>query len=161
MRAEAAEIARRTAGLRRLALAGSGRSLEVVRLPGQMDGGDDVPGAERQAELAAFCVVANIAEQTAHGEGGLELRRGVKHFPPGAKVWVLPPQWGDGADQLIIAGHHRGTHGRGFARMVHHGHGSAACRNHLAGPAVLPGALQRASVIYSRRLPPAEPSDSG
>jgi hypothetical protein len=39
--------------------------------------------------LAAFCVVANIADQTAHGEGGLEPRRGVKHFPPGAKVWVL------------------------------------------------------------------------
>jgi hypothetical protein len=44
----------------------------VVRL----DGADDVPGAKRQAELAAFCVVANIADQTAHGEGGLELRRG-------------------------------------------------------------------------------------
>jgi hypothetical protein len=81
---------------------------------------------ERQAELAAFCVVANIAEETAHGEGGLELGRGVKHFPPGAKVWVLPPQWGDGADQLIIAGHHRGTHGRGFARMV-------LARRHLTG----------------------------
>ena len=73
---------------------------------------------KRQAELAAFCVVANIAAETAHGEGGLELRGGVKHFPPGAKVWVLPTQWGDGADQLIIAGHHRGTRGRRFARMV-------------------------------------------
>ena len=112
------EIARRTAGLQGPGFGGTGRSLEVVRLPGQMDGGDDVPVTKRQAELAAFCVVANIAEETAHGEGGLELRRGVKHFPPGAKVWVLPPQWGDGADQLIIAGHHRGTHGRGFARMV-------------------------------------------
>jgi hypothetical protein len=50
----------------------------------------------------------------------------VKHFPPGAKVWVLPPRWGDGADQLIIAGHHRGTHGRGFARMV-------LARRHLTG----------------------------
>ena len=70
------------------------------------------------AELAAFCVVANIAGQTAHGEGGLELRHGVRHFPPGAKVWVLPPQWGDGGAQLIVAGYHRGTHGRGLARMV-------------------------------------------
>ena len=26
--------------------------------------------------------MANIAAETAHGEGGLELRRGVKHFPP-------------------------------------------------------------------------------
>src|SRR5437868_3453722 len=99
---------------------------EVVRLPGQVDGGDDVSVTKRQPGLAAFCVVANIAEQTAHGEGGLELRLGVKHFPPGAKVWVLPPQWGDGADQLIIAGHHRGTHGRRFARMV-------LARRHLTG----------------------------
>jgi hypothetical protein len=72
-------------------------SLEVVRLLGQPDDVDDVPAAKRQADLAVFCVVANIAEETAHGEGGLELRRGVKHFPPGAKVWVLPLQWGDGA----------------------------------------------------------------
>ena len=81
---------------------------------------------KRRAELAAFCVAANIMEETAHGEGGLELRRGVRHFPPGAKVWVLPPQWGDGADQLIIAGYHRGTHGRGFTRMV-------LARRHLTG----------------------------
>jgi hypothetical protein len=74
------------------ALAVPGRSLEVVQLPRQLAGADDVPVAERQAELAAFCVVASIAAETAHGEGGLELRRGVKHFPPGAKVWVLPPQ---------------------------------------------------------------------
>jgi hypothetical protein len=103
-----------------------GGSLEVVRLPGQLDGADEAPVTKRQAELAAFCVMANILEETAHGEGGLELRRGVRHFPPGAKVWVLPPQWGDGGDQLVIAAHHRGTHGRGFARMV-------LARRHLTG----------------------------
>jgi len=79
---------------------------------------DDSPVQNPPAELAAFCVVANVAEQTAHGEGGLDLRRGVRHFPAGAKVWVLPPQWGDGGAQLLVAGHHRGTHGRGLARMV-------------------------------------------
>jgi Phage integrase family len=32
---------------------------------------------------------------------------------------VLPPQWGDGGHQVIVAGHHRGTRGRrGLARMV-------------------------------------------
>jgi hypothetical protein len=92
----------------------------------QLDGADDAPVTKRRAELAAFCVAANIMEETAHGEGGLELRRRVRHFPPGAKVWVLPPQWGDGADQLIIAGYHRGTHGRGFTRMV-------LARRHLTG----------------------------
>ena len=56
----------------------------------------------QQAEL--FCVVANVAEETAHGEGGMELRQGIKHFAAGAKVWVLPPQWGDGGAQVIVAG---------------------------------------------------------
>jgi len=37
--------------------------------------------------------VANIAEQAAHGEDGLELRSGERHFLPGAN-WVLPAQRG-------------------------------------------------------------------
>jgi hypothetical protein len=49
---------------------------------------------------------------TAHGEGGLELRRGLRYFAPGAKVWVLLPQWGDAGAQVIVAGYHRGTQGR-------------------------------------------------
>jgi hypothetical protein len=65
---QAAEIARRLAGLRGLALAEAGRSPEVVRLTGQVDGADDVSVTKRQAGLAAFCVVANIAAETAHGE---------------------------------------------------------------------------------------------
>ena len=63
--------------------------------------------------------MANVAEETAAGEGGLAVRAGARHFAAGAKVWVLPPQRGDGGDQLIMAGHHRGTRGRrGPARMV-------------------------------------------
>jgi hypothetical protein len=73
-------------------------------------------GERQQVEL--FCVAANVAEETALGEGGLELRRGIKHFAAGAKVWVLPPQWGDGGTQVIVAGYHRGTRGRGLVRMV-------------------------------------------
>jgi hypothetical protein len=69
-------------------------------------------------EAALFCVVANVAGQAAHGEGGRELRRGIKHFAAGAKVWVLPPQWGDGGAQVLVAGYHRGTRGRGLVRMV-------------------------------------------
>ena len=73
-------------------------------------------GDGQQAEL--FCMVASVAEETAHGEGGLELRQGIKHFAAGAKVWVLPRQWGDGGEQVIVAGYHRGTRGRGIVRMV-------------------------------------------
>jgi len=43
--------------------------------------------------LLGYRVAANVADQTAHGEGGLELHRGLRHFAPGAKVWVLPAQW--------------------------------------------------------------------
>jgi hypothetical protein len=53
-------------------------------------------GLTRLHELAAFCFAANVAEETASGEGGLEVRPGLRHFRPGTKVWVLPPQWGDG-----------------------------------------------------------------
>jgi len=82
---------------------------------------------DRTRHLAAFCVAANVAEETASGQGGLEVRAGVRHFAAGAKVWVLPPQWGDGGDQVIVAGYHRGTHGRrGLARMV-------MPRRHLTG----------------------------
>jgi hypothetical protein len=69
-----------------------------------------------QAEL--LCVVANVAMETAHGEGGLELRQGLRHFTAGAKVWVLPPQWGDGGADVVVVGYHRGTKGRGLVRMV-------------------------------------------
>ena len=112
------------------ASAGPGRGARrrpVSRLPGGLAGADDGPVGDRAGQLAAFCVVANVAAETASGEGGLEVRAGARHFAAGAKVWVLPPQWGDGGDQLIVAGHHRGTRGRrGLARMV-------MPRRHLTG----------------------------
>ena len=74
---------------------------------------------DRTGPLAGFCVVANVAAETASGEGGLDVRAGVRHFTADAKVRVLPPQWGDGGHQVIVAGYHRGTYGRrGLARMV-------------------------------------------
>lgn len=68
-------------------------------------------------ELLGFCVTANVRQQTNQGEGGLQVRRGIKHFAAGAKVWVLPVQWGDGGDQVIVAGRHRGSRGP-YIRMV-------------------------------------------
>lgn len=68
--------------------------------------------------LLGFCVVANIAEETTHGEGGVEIRSGVQHFSAGSKVCVLPPQWGDGGQDVMVVGHHRGTRGRGYTRIV-------------------------------------------
>lgn len=68
-------------------------------------------------ELLGWCVVANIAESTYSGPGGVEVSAGTRHFSPGTKVWVLPPQWGDGGEKLIVVGKHRGRPG-GHDRMV-------------------------------------------
>jgi len=103
------------------------RGVRYPGCPAGLAGADDGAVGDRAGQLAAFCVVANVAEETASGEGGLTVRAGARHFAAGAKVWVLPPQWGDGGDQLIVAGHHRGTRGRrGLARMV-------MPRRHLTG----------------------------
>ncbi|MFD7908164.1 hypothetical protein ACFV4F_42725 [Kitasatospora sp. NPDC059722] len=53
------------------------------------------------------CVVANVAGQTTHGRGGLDLQRGLKHFAPGAKLWIAPPRWDLGGGQVVVAGRHR------------------------------------------------------
>jgi hypothetical protein len=60
------------------------------RLPGGLLVPMIGPVGDRTGLLAAFCVVANVAQETASGEGGLEVRAGVRHFAAGAKVWVLP-----------------------------------------------------------------------
>jgi hypothetical protein len=73
---------------------------------------------DSQLPPVSVCIVANVLEDTTHGHGTTQAYRGSAHFPPGAKVWVLPPQWGDGGEQVIVIGHHRGTRGRGLARIV-------------------------------------------
>lgn len=59
--------------------------------------------------LLAWSVVANVADEVARGEGGLDIRRGLKHFSRGAKVWVIPPQWGDGGERISVVGRHRAS----------------------------------------------------
>jgi hypothetical protein len=60
-------------------------------------------------ELLGWAVVANVAKITARGEGGLELRSGLKHFSGGAKLWVAPARWGDGGEKINVVGRHRGS----------------------------------------------------
>ncbi|MET8764290.1 hypothetical protein [Lentzea sp. NPDC004782] len=50
-------------------------------------------------ELLGWCVVANVAAVD------------LKHFSAGTKLWVLPPQWGDGGQDLVVVGRHRGSPG--------------------------------------------------
>lgn len=76
--------------------------------------GDSAEGSE---VVLAWAVVANVRSETRYGEGDALVRRGVKHFPPGTKVWVLPVQWGDGWDRALVVGRHRGAPRR-YAQMV-------------------------------------------
>jgi hypothetical protein len=56
-----------------------------------------------------WCVVANVVNEHVVGESR-EIRRGTKHFSPGAKVYCFPPLWGDGYENIKVIGHHRGSH---------------------------------------------------
>lgn len=97
---------------RLVSCAGSGLPGEDLAIMGQkaasmLPGRPDRAGGlinDGQARPGVFCVVANVLDETAHGHGGAEIRRGAEHFPAGAKVWVLPPQRGDGGNLVIVAG---------------------------------------------------------
>ncbi|MBR7839231.1 hypothetical protein KDL01_38570 [Actinospica durhamensis] len=61
-------------------------------------------------EPFCWCMVANVAELTEHQDAGLELQRGLKHFSPSTKLWVLPERGrGYGTGQLVTIGRHRGS----------------------------------------------------
>lgn len=68
-----------------------------------------------QPQALAWCMVANVAARTTYGPDA-EVRRGLRHFAGGAKVWVLPPQWGDGGDSVFVIGRHRGENR--YVRLV-------------------------------------------
>jgi hypothetical protein len=76
-------------------------------LPAEWNVDTDPPAGD--GELLAWSVVANVAAEVARGEGGLDIRRGLKHFAGGAKVWVVPPQWGDGGERILVVGRHRAS----------------------------------------------------
>jgi len=70
-----------------------------------MDGStSNIEGPESQ-----WCLVGNIVAERPYGEGGDEKRPGTIHFSGGTKVYCLPAQWGDGYDQIIVIGRHRGS----------------------------------------------------
>ena len=66
--------------------------------------------------LLGWAVVANVAEQTNHGADGDLKTSGTRHFSPGTKVWILPAEWGDGWDDALLVGRHRGS--RRYVQMV-------------------------------------------
>ncbi|MEU1601467.1 hypothetical protein ABZ468_54730 [Streptomyces sp. NPDC005708] len=67
--------------------------------------------------LLGWCLVANVAQETARGESGLDIQRGTKHFPVGALLWIPPMRWDPGWGRWHAVGRHRGN-GRRFVNMV-------------------------------------------
>jgi hypothetical protein len=67
--------------------------------------------------LLGWCLVANVARETAHGESGLDIQRGTKHFPAGALLWLPPVRWDPGHRRWPAVGRHRGN-GRRYVNMV-------------------------------------------
>ena len=52
-------------------------------------------------------MVANVVHERPYGPEGAEIRRGTKHFAPGAKVYVFSFFWGMGGEQVTVIGRHR------------------------------------------------------
>ena len=66
-----------------------------------------------------WCISANIVQERPYGPGGLETRRGTKHFAPGAKVYCVLFFWSGLLTSVDIVGRHRGLH-RYVRMMVKH-----------------------------------------
>jgi hypothetical protein len=56
-----------------------------------------------------WCLVGNIVDRRPLGPDNPRQKPGSRHFSAGTKVYCLPAQWGDGYDQMIVIGRHRGA----------------------------------------------------
>ncbi|MFI6546185.1 hypothetical protein ACIBO9_23345 [Streptomyces prunicolor] len=67
--------------------------------------------------LLGWCLVANVARETVHGESGLDIQHGTKHFRTGALLWLPPVRWDPGHRRWPAVGRHRGN-GRRYVNMI-------------------------------------------
>jgi hypothetical protein len=91
----------------------------LVRVRGDRDG-DGERVAVRREELRhidsttivgpIWCPVANMGVERPYGPGGSEIKRGSRHFAPGAKLYCDRYLWGDGYEKIQVVGHHRASH---------------------------------------------------
>jgi|GEM_PF-202255 len=64
------------------------------------------PIMEPTSPASYWTAVANVVDERPYGPGGLETRRGTKHFRPGAKVYII--DWFPGmCDAVVVVGYHR------------------------------------------------------
>lgn len=69
-----------------------------------------------QPTATQWCLVGNIVEHRRAGvEGGFQ-KNGAPHFSGGTKVYSFPARWGDGYENTVVVGRHRGS--KRFVRMV-------------------------------------------
>lgn len=69
---------------------------------------EELSGQIQEDQPWIWCLIANVTRNP-HVEGDSpDLRLGVKHFAPGAKLYVFPSLWGDGGKRVKVLGHHRG-----------------------------------------------------
>jgi hypothetical protein len=59
-------------------------------------------------EPLTWCVVANVAAETNNGDGGLQIRPGLRRFGPGARLWVLRTGFQSSYRRVNVVGRHRG-----------------------------------------------------
>jgi hypothetical protein len=79
---------------------------------------DTGPTEEETSDgLLGWCLVANVARETAHGESGLDIQHGTKHFRAGALLWLPPVRWDPGHGRWPAVGRHRGN-GRRYVHMI-------------------------------------------
>ncbi|MFF2132651.1 hypothetical protein ACFVW1_46420 [Streptomyces olivochromogenes] len=71
---------------------------------------DTGPTEEETPEgLLGWCLVANVARETAHGESGLDIQHGTKHFRTGALLWLPPVRWDPGHGRWPAVGRTEAT----------------------------------------------------
>ena len=58
---------------------------------------------QQEEHVWRWCLVGNIVKGHPYGESK-EVLFGTKQFPPGAKVFMAPPNWGDGYENVIVIG---------------------------------------------------------
>lgn len=61
---------------------------------------------DKEEQPWVWALVCNAVEEHEFGEEH-EIKRWTKHFFPGAKTYVAPPQWGDGFENVVVIGRYR------------------------------------------------------
>lgn len=93
-----------------------------------------------------WCLVANVKPEAF----GRATAPGTRHFRAGAKLWCLPPRWGEGYETIDVIGRHRGSSRDHVVMAVF----SKYLTNWRAKAAHHPGVLERIRSI--RRWPSVE-----